>query len=85
MAQLCRRWDCWLSTLGGKHISRYIIRDKKNLEFTISVEQVPEIKKLEIEKISLTKYEVKSDKKEIDERIKYIAEGNKKYIDFNGT
>ena len=55
----------------------------KNLEFTISVEQVPEIKKLEIEKISLTKYEVKSDKKEIDERIKYIAEGNKKYIDKN--
>ena len=53
----------------------------KNLEFTISVEKVPEIKKIELEKISLTKYEVKSEKKDIDERIKYIADGNKKYVD----
>ncbi len=56
----------------------------KNLEFTISVEQVPEIKKVEFEKITLNKYEVKSDKKDIDERLKYIAEGNKKYVDKNG-
>ena len=55
----------------------------KNLEFTISVEKVPEIKKIELEKISLTKYEVKSEKKDIDERINYIAEGNKKYVDKN--
>ena len=55
----------------------------KNLEFTISVEKVPEIKKVELEKISLTKYEVKSEKKDIDERIKYIADGNKKYVDKN--
>ncbi len=55
----------------------------KNLEFTISVEKVPEIKKVELEKISLTKYEVKSEKKDIDERIKYIADGNKRYVDKN--
>ena len=55
----------------------------KNLEFTISVEKVPEIKKIELEKISLTKYEVKSEKKDIDERIKYIADSNKKYVDKN--
>ena len=55
----------------------------KNLEFTISVEKVPEIKKIELEKILLTKYDVKSEKKDIDERIKYIAEGNKKYVDKN--
>jgi trigger factor len=53
----------------------------KNLEFTISVEQVPEIKKLEIEKISLTKYEVKPEKKEVDDRIKNLAEANKKYVE----
>ena len=55
----------------------------KSLEFAISVEKVPEIKKIELEKISLSKYEVKSEKKDIDERIKYIAEGNKKYVDKN--
>jgi len=55
----------------------------KNLEFTITVEKVPEIQKLDLEKISLTKYEVKSEKKDIDERIKYIADGNKKYVDKN--
>ncbi len=55
----------------------------KNLEFTISVEQVPEIKKIDFEKITLNKYEVKSDKKEIDERLKNIADGNKKYVDKN--
>ena len=37
--------------------------EDKNLEFTISVEQVPEIKKIDFEKITLNKYEVKSDKK----------------------
>jgi trigger factor len=55
----------------------------KKLEFTISVEQVPEIKKIDFEKITLNKYEVKSDKKEIDERLKGIAESNKKYVDKN--
>ena len=53
----------------------------KDLEFTVSVEQVPEIKKIDFEKITLNKYEVKSDKKEIDERLKGIAESNKKYVE----
>ena len=57
--------------------------EDKNLEFTISVEQVPEIKKIDFEKITLNKYEIKSDKKEIDERLKGIAENNKKYINKN--
>jgi trigger factor len=56
----------------------------KNLEFTISVEQVPEIKKLEIEKISLTKYEVKPEKKEVEDRIKNLADANKKYVEKKG-
>jgi trigger factor len=55
--------------------------EDKNLEFTVSVEQVPEIKKIEFEKITLNKYEVKSDKKEIEQRLKGIAESNKKYVD----
>ena len=53
----------------------------QDLEFTISVEQVPEIEKIDFNKIELNKYEVKSDKKEIDERLKNIAEGNKKYVE----
>jgi len=53
----------------------------KNLEFTVSVEQVPEIKKIDFEKITLNKYEVKSDKKEIDQRLSSIAENNKKYVE----
>ncbi len=40
----------------------------QDLEFVISVEQVPEIEKINFNKIELNKYEVKSDKKEIDER-----------------
>jgi len=53
----------------------------QDLEFVISVEQVPEIEKINFNKIELNKYEVKSDKKEIDERLKNIAEGNKKYVE----
>lgn len=53
----------------------------KNLEFTVSVEQVPEIKKIDFEKITLNKYEVKSDKKEINQRLSSIAENNKKYVE----
>jgi len=53
----------------------------QDLEFTISVEQVPEIEKIDFNKIELNKYEVKSDKKEIDGRLKNIAEGNKKYVE----
>ena len=45
------------------------------------MEQVPEIEKIDFNKIELNKYEVKSDKKEIDERLKNIAEGNKKYVE----
>jgi len=55
--------------------------EDKNLEFTVAVEQVPEIKKIDFEKITLNKYEVKSDKKEIEQRLKGIAESNKKYVD----
>ena len=55
--------------------------EDKNLEFTILVEQVPEIKKIDFEKITLNKYEVKSDEKEIDQRLKDIAESNKKYVE----
>jgi trigger factor len=55
--------------------------EDQDLEFTISVEQVPEIEKIDFNKIELNKYEVKSDKKEIDERLKNIAEGNKKYVE----
>ena len=53
----------------------------QDLEFTVSVEQVPEIEKIDFNKIQINKYEVKSDKKEIDERLKNIAEGNKKYVE----
>ena len=55
--------------------------EDQDLEFTISVEQVPEIKKIDFNSITLNKYEVKSDKQEIDERLKNIAEGNKKYVE----
>ena len=55
--------------------------EDQDLEFTISVEQVPEIEKIDFNKITLNKYEVKSDKQEIDERLKNIAEGNKKYVE----
>ena len=55
--------------------------EDQDLEFTISVEQVPEIEKIDFNKIALNKYEVKSDKKEIEERLKNIAEGNKKYVE----
>ena len=53
----------------------------QDLEFVISVEQVPEIEKIDFNKIEFNKYEVQSDKKEIDERLKNIAEGNKKYVE----
>ena len=55
--------------------------EDQDLEFTISVEQVPEIEKIDFNKIALNKYEVKSDKKEIEERLKNIADGNKKYVE----
>jgi len=55
--------------------------EDKDLVFTVSVEQVPEIKKIDFEKITLNRYEVKSDTKEIDQRLKGIAESNKKYVE----
>ena len=55
--------------------------ENKDLEFTISVEQVPEIKKIDFQNFFLNKYEVKTNKKEIDERIKHIADSNKKYVE----
>ena len=52
----------------------------KDLEYTISVEKVPEIKKIELEKISLTDYKLKIEKKDLDDRINLLAEGQKKYV-----
>ena len=55
----------------------------KDLEYTISVEKVPEIKKIELEKISLTDYKLKIEKKDLDDRINLLAEGQKKYVNKN--
>ena len=52
----------------------------KDLEYTISVEKTPEIKKIELEKIALTDYKLKIEKKDLDDRINLLAEGQKKYV-----
>ena len=54
--------------------------EDKDLEYTISVEKTPEIKKIELEKITLTDYKLKIEKKDLDERINLLAEGQKKYV-----
>ena len=54
--------------------------EDKDLEYTISVEKTPDIKKIELEKINLTDYKLKIEKKDLDERINLLAEGQKKYV-----
>jgi trigger factor len=54
--------------------------EDKDLEYTISVEKTPEIKKIELEKIALTDYKLKIEKKDLDDRINLLAEGQKKYV-----
>ena len=55
--------------------------EDKDLEFSIEVEKVPKIKKISLEKIILEKYEVKPDKKDMDDRLNQLAESSKKYKD----
>ncbi len=55
--------------------------EDKDLEFTIEVEKVPEIKKVSLDKIEIKKYEVKADKKDLDLRLNQLAENSKKYKD----
>jgi len=55
--------------------------EDKDLEFTIEVEKVPEIKKVDLNKIKIEKYEVKADKKDLDTRLNQLAESSKKYKD----
>ena len=53
----------------------------KDLQFTIEVEKFPEIKKVTLNKIEIDKYDVKADKKDLDSRLKQLAESSKKYKD----
>ncbi|WP_440680028.1 trigger factor [Candidatus Pelagibacter sp. HIMB1517] len=53
--------------------------EDKDLEFTIEVEKVPEIKKVDLSKIEIEKYEVKADKKDLETRLNSLAESSKKY------
>ena len=53
--------------------------EDKDLEFTIHVEKVPEIKKIDLKKITIQQYEIKPDKKELDNRLKQLSESSKKY------
>ena len=55
--------------------------EDKDLEFTIQVEKVPEIKKIDLKKITIHQYEIKPDKKELENRIKQLSESSKKYKD----
>jgi trigger factor len=40
--------------------------EDKDLEFTIQVEKIPEIKSVKLDKIEIQKYEVKADKKDLE-------------------
>ena len=59
--------------------------EDKDLEFTIEVEKIPEIKKVSLDKIEIQKYEVKADKKDLDNRLSQLAESSKKYNDKEKT
>jgi len=59
--------------------------EDKDLEFTIEVEKIPEIKKVFLDKIEIQKYEVKADKKDLDNRLSQLAESSKKYNDKEKT
>jgi trigger factor len=54
--------------------------EDKDLEYTISVEKTPDIKKIELEKITLTDYKLKIEKKDLDDRINLLAEGQKNML-----
>ena len=54
--------------------------EEKDLEYIITVEKTPEIKKIELDKIALTDYKLKIEKKDLDDRINLLAEGQKKYV-----
>jgi trigger factor len=47
--------------------------EDKDLEFTIQVEKIPEIKSVKLDKIEIQKYEVKADKKDLENKIKSIS------------
>ena len=55
--------------------------EDKDLEFTIEVEKFPEIKKINLGKIEIDKFDVKADKKDLNERLNQLAENSKKYKD----
>ena len=55
--------------------------EDKDLEFTIEVEKFPEIKKINLGKIEIEKFDVKADKKDLNERLNQLAENSKKYKD----
>ena len=55
--------------------------ENKDLEFTIQVEKIPEIKSVKLDKIEIQKYEVKADKKDLENRLNQLAESSKKYND----
>ena len=55
--------------------------EDKDLEFTIEVEKFPEIKKINLDKIEIDKFDVKADKKDLDQRLNQLAESSKKYKD----
>ena len=55
--------------------------EDKDLEFTIQVEKIPEIKSVKLDKIEIQKYEVKADKKDLETRLNQLAESSKKYND----
>tara|TARA_B100000614_G_scaffold47740_1_gene40723 strand:+ start:682 stop:2079 length:1398 start_codon:yes stop_codon:yes gene_type:complete len=59
--------------------------EDKDLEFTIEVEKVPEIKKIILNKIEIEKFNVKADKKDLDLRLNQLAESSKKYKDKDGA
>tara|TARA_B100000963_G_scaffold360914_1_gene393854 strand:- start:2959 stop:4356 length:1398 start_codon:yes stop_codon:yes gene_type:complete len=59
--------------------------EDKDLEFTIEVEKVPEIKKIILNKIEIEKFDVKADKKDLELRLNQLAESSKKYKDKDGT
>ena len=59
--------------------------EDKDLEFTIEVEKFPNIKKVLLNKIEIEKYDVKADKKDLELRLKQLAESSKKYKDKNNS
>ena len=54
--------------------------EDKDLEYIISVEKTPDIQKIDLDKIALTDYKLKIEKKDLDDRINLLAEGQKKYV-----